>query len=133
MDEKGWEFASFKFIKGSRGGLYLTYFLPFNSPLRQRLGLTDNQEVESTGLGMALAQLGRDGWDLVSKASHEFYFLKRVILAERPIDRPLLVGFEVKTVAESSDATKSEMVSKVGADNDSDPRLAVARMGIAIG
>ncbi len=127
MEEAGWEFCALKFVKGSRGGLFLTYFLPFDSPLRLALSLTNNHK-ESTGLEMALAQLGRNGWGLVSKASHDSYFLKRMILSERPIDRPLLVGFDSRGVTEAMIAASPESE----ADDDSDLRLAAARMGVAI-
>jgi hypothetical protein len=136
MHENGWEFASLKFVKGSRGGLFLDYFLPFDSPLRLRLrlrlSLVQNQE-DCTGLEMVLAQLGRNGWDLVSKASHEAYVLKRIILAERPIDRPLLVGFESRDVVEPLVAESSKSEPEPRLLGDEDLRLAAARMGIAIG
>ena len=129
MSEFGFEYANLKLVRGSRGGLFLTYFLPFQSPCE--LNLIPTLSTDGTnGLGEALAQLGIAGWEVVSKTSNDIFFLKRSIKPDRPIDRPLMVGFMAHPILEP--APKSNPI-KPQSEDEVEVINRAARMGISLG
>lgn len=129
MSDNGFEYANLKLVRGSRGGLFLTYFLPHEAPSELKLvpNLSSNG---SNGLGEALAQLGIAGWEVVSKTTNDIFFLKRIIKPERPIDRPFMVGFTVHSI-DHSEPVQSAVKPKE--ENEVEVINRAARMGISLG
>jgi len=129
MSGNGFEYANLKLVRGSQGGLFLTYFHPYEEPTELKL-IPDCSFSKTTGLGQALAQMGVSGWEVVSKASNDVYFLKRIIAEDRPIDRPVLIGFELNPVIEEEPVQANTQRDE---EKDYNARVQAARMGISIG
>jgi hypothetical protein len=129
MDGNRFEYANLKFVRGSHGGLYLTFYLPFDVPQEIKLEL-NGASSDNTGLGQALAQLGMNGWEVVSKASHDVFLLMREMEEDRPIDRPVLLGFSLQPVAQPEVVQPPEQDD---GEKEYTARVQAARMGISIG
>ena len=77
-----WEFAQIQMVKGTLGGLYLTFITIEKSENNYKVlsGIKDEQGVDAP-LFKLLAQMGAQGWDIIQ-------YLPPNYLLKRPIGHP---------------------------------------------
>lgn len=87
-----WEFAQVQMIKGTSGGLYLTYMTnetPCKTYKVNCSPISDNQELDPP-LFQLLAQMGAQSWDIIQHVPPNY-------LLKRPLDLPetILTGLDL--------------------------------------
>ncbi|MCO4781669.1 MAG: hypothetical protein KC646_05045 [Candidatus Cloacimonetes bacterium] len=95
MEVNMWEYCEVRLVKGTHGGVNIKYFQSAGAPIELKTDPNFTLQKHETGLERAIAQLGREDWELIAKPSSEPYLFKRKIVKQS--DYKVLVGF-VKVV-----------------------------------
>ena len=90
------EFAQIQMIKGTMGGLYLTFMTPDKPSNTYRVfsGIKDEQGLDAP-LFQLLAQMGAQGWEIIQHLPPNY-------LLKRPLEQPKTVLNDLQLVDEST-------------------------------
>ena len=93
-----WEFAQVQMIKGTSGGLYLTYMTseaPCKSYKVQCCPGEDNQDLDPP-LFQLLAQMGAQSWDIIQHSPPNYLLKRPLNLPETMLEGLDLIEHSVK-------------------------------------